>query len=351
LAFINHITQSFPKYKHAQKSIGIYMQNAFDVSVDIKRKIDVMYNRCGIDYRYSCLPDFDESNSPILFKEPIVNIQKRMAQYLTSAVPLCVDACMQIPESITDCTHLITVSCTGMSAPGLDILLLKKLNLNKDIIRTSVNFMGCYAFTHALKIADAFCKSEPNAKVLIVLVELCTVHFQQDYTMENMATSMLFADGCSAVWVSNQQQNSSLKIIKSYGQIQGDSESDMTWNITDEGFKMTLSAYVPDIIADNIEQLLQNALKDSNLQQSQIKHWALHPGGKKIIYEIQKALSLSDDDVAVSRTVLQQFGNMSSVTLPIVLKHFLPTLNKTDYIFACAFGPGLTLESIVLQAC
>jgi predicted naringenin-chalcone synthase len=351
LAYINYITQALPKYKHLQKNIGEYMQSAYQIPDDVRGKVAAMYSRCGIEYRYSCLPDFDTTISPILFNENKVSMQKRMAQYMQCALPLCIDACNKIPENIQDCTHLITVSCTGMSAPGLDVLLVKNLNLNKDIVRTSINFMGCYAFTHALKIADAFCKSDINAKVMIVLVELCTLHFQQEYSMENMATSMLFADGCSAVWVSNNSQNSSLEIIKNYGQIHGDSESDMSWNITDEGFKMTLSAYVPDIIAANIEPLLNNALQNCGLQKHEIKHWALHPGGKKIIQEIQKALQLQDDEVAISKSVLQQFGNMSSVTLPIVIQQFLPTVTTGDFIFACAFGPGLTLESIVLKAC
>jgi predicted naringenin-chalcone synthase len=351
LAYINFITQALPKYKHLQKDIGDYMQRAYQIPDEAKGKVAAMYGRCGIDYRYSCLPDFDINSNPILFNDNKITMQKRMAQFMQSALPLCVEACNKIPENIQDCTHLITVSCTGMSAPGLDILLVKNLKLQKDIVRTSINFMGCYAFAHALKIADAFCKSNSSAKVMIVLVELCTLHFQQDYSLENIATSMLFADGCSAVWVSNKKQSNSFEIIKSYGQIHGDSESDMSWNLTDEGFKMTLSAYVPDIISSNIEPLLQNALQNCNLQKDQIKHWALHPGGKKIIQEIQKALQLNEADVVVSKSVLQQFGNMSSVTLPIVIKHFLPSVSNGDYIFACAFGPGLTLESIILRAC
>jgi predicted naringenin-chalcone synthase len=351
VAYINYITQSFPKFCHTQNDIGEYMQTTYPIPDVNSGKVRAMYSRCGIDKRYSVLPDFDTKQKAILFDKQEILMQDRMQVYDDNACNLGAVACMQIPLDITTCTHLITVSCTGMSAPGLDIQLLKKLNLKPNIVRTSVNFMGCYAFVHALKLADAFCKSDAGAKVLIVLVELCTLHFQQDYSFENVATSMLFADGCSAVWVSNVQQEKSLSIKSFYSEVHGDSEQDMTWNLTDKGFKMTLSAYVPDILADNIQSLLHRAIAKSNLQQSQIKYWAIHPGGKKIIQEIQKALDLQPEDVENSKKVLQQNGNMSSATLPLVINEFNEKQIANQYMFACAFGPGLTMETVLLKTC
>jgi predicted naringenin-chalcone synthase len=351
LAYINYITQAMPAYCHAQNDIGEYMQSAYPIPEADAGKVRAMYSRCGIDKRFSVLPDFDKNKTAILFDKETILMQDRMKVYDDHASHLGAEACKKLPVDTNTCTHLITVSCTGMSAPGLDIQLLKKLQLAKNIVRTSVNFMGCYAFVHALKLADAFCKAEPNAKVLIVLVELCTLHFQQEYSFENVATSMLFADGCSAVWVSNVQQEKSLSIKSFYSEVHGDSEQDMTWNLTDKGFKMTLSAYVPDILADNIQSLLHRAIAKSNLQQSQIKYWAIHPGGKKIVQEIQKALQLQADDVAMSKLILQENGNMSSATLPLVIQKCNENSTANEYMFACAFGPGLTMETVLLETC
>ncbi len=327
------------------------MQSTYPIPEADAGKVRAMYSRCGISQRYSVLPDFSTSDSSVLFNKENILMQDRMAVYEKNAILLAQDACNKIPENITTCTHLITVSCTGMSAPGLDIQLLKKLKLQSNIVRTSVNFMGCYAFVHALKLANAFCKAEPEANVLIVLVELCTLHFQQEYSFENVATSMLFADGCSAVWVSNKQSEKALQINSFYSEVHGNSEQDMTWNLTDLGFKMTLSAYVPEIISQNIKPLLQRAIAKSSLQNLDIAYWAIHPGGKKIIQEIQKALELTADDVAVSKLILQENGNMSSVTLPLVINGFKENQLPNKPMFAVAFGPGLTMETVLFTTC
>jgi predicted naringenin-chalcone synthase len=349
MPYINQITTVLPPNAHQQSAILDYMLEVYPTPDEHLGKIKALYSRCGIDTRYSVLNDFNVAVSErTLYKQSAPLMQHRMAAYMETALPLCTKAVNELEFKQSEITHLITVSCTGMSAPGLDVLLMQALELPANIARTSVNFMGCYAAVHALKMAHAFCATAAEVKVLIVLVEACTLHFQYEYSLENVATSMLFADGAAALLVSNNASEKSLQLNSFYSEVQNSSLQDMTWNLSDVGFKMTLSAYVPDILAANIEGLLHRALQNKKAV-SDIKHWAIHPGGKKIVEEIRKALQLSPEDVHDSLEVLRLHGNMSSVTLAFVLLLKMNKAQSGEDIFACAFGPGLTMETILLS--
>jgi predicted naringenin-chalcone synthase len=349
LSYINKIAQALPKFKHSQSDILQYMIGAYHMPKEFIGKATALYSRSDIDYRFSVLPDFDLGVQPTLFKEANINMQSRMEVYMPNALQLGAQAFKELNIDSKEVTHLITVSCTGMAAPGLDVLLMQQVGLNPNVVRTSVNFMGCYAAVHALKLANAFCALDKNAKVAIVLVELCTLHFQHTFSIENVATSMLFGDGCAAILVSNQASEASVKIKGFYSEIKPSTLQDMTWGLSDTGFLMTLSAYVPDILGANIMPLLNNALNKFNIKKESITNWAIHPGGKKIITEIVKALSISEVDVVISRNVLKEFGNLSSATLPLVIDRHMSMMNKGDIGFGCAFGPGLTMETILFE--
>lgn len=331
------------------------MLEKYDIPSNDIDKIKRLYQQSEIQTRYAAIDDFSKSKDECNFFEidKKTSIEKRMKKFFEIAPTLCKQAIQQcIPNKIkrSDITHLITVSCTGISAPGLDIQLIQLLDLPTTIHRTSVNFMGCYAAIHALKQANAICKSQANAQVLIVDVELCTIHFQDDYTMDNIAASLLFGDGAAAVLVSNEKGIYSIEDF--YSEVALDGYNDMAWNISSTGFLMTLSGYVPSIIASNIEPMLLNSLNKMNIKKNDIQHWAIHPGGKKIISEIEKVLNLSSKDVEISRGVLSDFGNMSSVTILYVLKRMQEQIKApNETIYSVAFGPGLTIESMFLKSC
>ena len=204
------IGTAVPAYCHQQMEIMEFMQKVFAVQEADKRKMRFLYKNCGISQRYSVLPDYSKPIQEWRFYpktenlEPFPSLEQRMAVYNRQAPLLSVDAvrnCLgdtYVPSGIT---HLITVSCTGMSAPGLDLQVMELMEFNKTIFRTSINFMGCYAAIHALKLADAICKSDSYAQVLIVCTELCTLHFQREGTMDNIASSLLFGDGSAAALV------------------------------------------------------------------------------------------------------------------------------------------------------
>lgn len=253
--------------------------------------------------------------------------------------------CLDVPD-LPHITHFITVSCTGMAAPGIDIALVQLLGLPNDIYRTSVNFMGCYGAFHALKIADDICRSNPHAKVLIVCVELCTIHFQPLADEDNLMANLLFADGAAAAVVSNEPKG--LEITAYHSLLAPAGIHDMSWQLSHTGFLMRLTSYIPALLEKHIAPLLHATLGKTGWSRNEVQHWAIHPGGRKIIETIAQELSLTAAETAHSTKVLREYGNMSSATILFVLREMLEQ-EVTGNIFACGFGPGLTMETLLLR--
>jgi predicted naringenin-chalcone synthase len=240
-----------------------------------------------------------------------------------------------------------------MYAPGLDIEMIHALGLRTTVKRTAITFMGCYAAFNALKVADAFCKSERDAKVLIVCAELCSLHFQQEPTEDNLLANALFADGAAAVLVENNPaQGLKLKLSSFHNDLAPEGASDMAWSIGNLGFEMKLSAYVPGIIKQGIARLTRDLLEKISANLNDIKHFAIHPGGRKILEVIEQELGITQANNAAAYHVLKNYGNMSSPTILFVLAEIIRNLsasNKNERILSFAFGPGLTLESMILE--
>jgi predicted naringenin-chalcone synthase len=236
-----------------------------------------------------------------------------------------------------------------MSAPGLDLQITEDLQLSNKVFRTSVNFMGCYAAIHAMKIGKMICDTTPNAKVVIVCTELCTIHFQKHFTLDNAASSLLFGDGSAALLLSNSISSSnSLKLKSFYAEVSYKGKDDMSWQISNTGFLMKLSAYIPQLIQEDIAALVQNALDEGGMEQEDITHWCIHPGGRKILEVIQSKLGLSVEDLSCSKSVLSKYGNMSSPTILFVLKEIMEGIHaRPANICGVAFGPGLTMETFI----
>ena len=238
-----------------------------------------------------------------------------------------------------------------MSAPGLDIELIQALALPPTTHRSSVNFLGCNAAIIALKQADGICNSQPDAKVLVVCTELCTLHFQTIYNQDYLLCNVLFGDGSAAVLLSSQpaeeEPSRNVKITGFDSFCIPDSRNEMAWQLSETGFIMNLTSYVGDLIKNNIKRMLDNV----GIDPQAIDHWAVHPGGKKIVDSFAEAMGLSTTDLAASYQVLKDYGNMSSPTVLFVLKNILDKLGPNPEgknIFAAAFGPGLTVETMQL---
>ena len=359
MAEIISIATALPQYCHRQKDIIDFMAKVYGIDETEKRKLSFLYNHSGIDTRYSVIDDYSQPAKdwdfiPACSEKEFPSLEARMKIFEAEALPLClqaVESCMDgfiLPEKIT---HLITVTCTGMSAPGLDLQLAEALELPPNVFRTSVNFMGCYAAVHALKLAKMICDTNADANVLIADVELCTLHFQKEYTPDNAASSLLFADGAAAVLVSNKKMHKhSLHIDGFHSAVAFKGKRDMVWELSSKGFLMTLSGYIPNIIQEDIELLVQQALQQHGLEKENITHWCIHPGGKKIVDAIQQQLQLANDELCFSRTVLKHYGNMSSPTILFVLKEMMKTIQPQSKVFGVAFGPGLTMETFLASA-
>ena len=212
--------------------------------------------------------------------------------------------------------------------------------------------MGCYAAIHALKIADAFCKADKKANVLIVCTELCTLHFQKEHSVDNMTSSMLFADGAAAVLVSGNEEQEGLTIDNFYSMVSLKGKKDMAWELSSKGFLMTLSSYVAEMIEEDFNVLVKEALTSANLTKNDITQWCIHPGGKRILEAVHKSLGFTNGQLQPCYDVLKNYGNMSSPTVLFVLEKIMNALNKKEKstIFGAAFGPGLTMETFILSA-
>lgn len=338
------------------------MQRVYAMNEVDKRKLKFLYHQSAIDTRYSVVPDYSLNAGEWQFYpatenlDPFPSLELRMKWFNKTAAPLSINAiekCIENKISKEDITHLITVSCTGISAPGLDLQIVEEMGLPSTIFRTSVNFMGCYAAVHGLKLADVFCKNDMNAKVLVVCTELCTLHFQRENTIDNIASSLLFGDGCAALLVTHDnEEKKGLHIKNFYSEVAFRGKKDMSWELSSSGFLMTLSGYVPELIAQDFNMLLTNALQDAKLSKKDISHWCVHPGGKRILSSIEKSIDISSDDLKESYNVLRNYGNMSSPTILFVLKEIMDSLEfnkrKKTNIFGAAFGPGLTMETFIL---
>lgn len=357
---ITAIGTAVPAHQHQQEDILHFMQQVYAMNEVEKRKLKFLYHQSAIDTRYSVLADYSKPAGEWKFYpnteglDPFPDLELRMRWYEKHAAPLSVDAIRNCLEGVLhteEITHLITVSCTGMSAPGLDLQVMDLLDLPRTIQRSSVNFMGCYAAIHALKMADAICKTSVTAKVVIVCTELCTLHFQKEATADTIASSLLFADGAAAVLVTHDS-NAALgyRITDFYSEVIPKGKKDMSWELSGTGFLMTLSGYVPDLIEADFSNLTNKALAQASVQRNEIAHWCIHPGGKRIVEAIQKSLQLQPQQLQHSYDVLRQFGNMSSPTILFVLQRIFKAqqhTGKKQKVFAAAFGPGLTMETFI----
>ncbi|MGZ3912531.1 MAG: type III polyketide synthase [Flavisolibacter sp.] len=349
------IGTAVPAYKHDQMDILQFMQEVYGLDETEKRKIRYLYRQAGIKQRYSVIPDYSAIIKEWEFypqsenMEPFPSLEKRMDVYNKQASLLSIDAIRNGIGGVIEpgeITHLVTISCTGMIAPGLDLQIVELMDLDKEIFRTSINFMGCYAAIHGLKVADFICKSDPGAKVVIVCTELCTLHFQRKPTGDNIASSLLFGDGSAAALITADSfSKEGLHLDEFHSRVIPKGSQDMAWELSSTGFLMSLSGYVPDLIGEDFYNIVETIVEKDNITINDISHWCIHPGGKRILEAIEKSLKLKQHELECSYDVLSEYGNMSSATILFVLKKILDEKTPINKLFGAAFGPGLTVET------
>ncbi len=358
------ITTSSPPYQVNQKKAAEELKKRMAVTPSVARMIDMVGTYSGIDTRFTVIPDADENANSKFYSENgryikpgtsarMIEYEKWSKELGKNAVKLLLEKNNIEPSSIE---KLITISCTGFFAPGLDYFLINEFNLSPAIKRINIGFMGCAASLIGFNSVHETLTSnkETTSNTLLVSVELCSLHLQTEPSKDNILANMIFADGCSAALFSNSsnlKKNNSLKIASTYSVLFENSERFMGWNVGNFGFEMVLSADLPKIISKTAAPALKNYLAQNNLTVNKIKYWAIHPGGKAILDACQNGLELSDEQMLPSRNILKNYGNMSSASILFVLKEILETkqLKPDDYCCAVAFGPGLTMEAVVLR--
>ncbi len=329
-----------------------------------QRLIHAAFDASAIDFRNTVLDDlasFHAGGAPVadsgmLFGDTAGTVLApstgtRNDAYIALAPPLFAAASSQAlteagiaPDEVT---HVVTVSCTGMFAPGPDFRLVKDLGLPLDVERFHIGFMGCAAALPGLRAAAHICAAQPDAVVLVAAAELCTLHIRSSEDPQQIVAASVFADGAAAAIVSARPRRDGPRLeLERFGTVlTSEGESDMVWTIGDQGFDMVLTAEVPRIIGREIREAV-----GSFLGSDAPDAWAVHPGGRSVLDRVESGLSLDPAALAPSRSVLREQGNMSSATILFILRELLhdERLDEGAAIAALAFGPGLTVESALL---
>ena len=314
---------------------------ADQITDDRQRQLfERMADRSGIHHRYTVLDgQHGRMDAASFYAAPAsASTARRMQVYADEAPRLALQAIAGLPH-LGDVTHIVVASCTGFMAPGLDQVIARQLGLARTVERISIGFMGCYAGITALRTAAHVVRSEPGARVLVVTVELCSLHLQHTGDIEALLAMRQFADGAAAVIVSGS--GSGLALFDPLSLTLHESSDLITWTIGDTGFAMHLSGEVPARLVEAlVDPLVAKKIGDPGL----IEGWAVHPGGRSILDAVERGLSLVPGKLDASRAVLREFGNMSSATVLFVLQRLMEQRPTSG--LALAFGPGLAMEGL-----
>ena len=313
-----------------------------------------MAERSGIEHRYSCLapaadPDGRAVDADAFYvRGGFPDTAARMRAFEAHAPALGAAAIerLGLGAERDRISHLLITCCTGFSAPGLDLELVERCCLPSSVERTMIGFMGCYAAINALKLARHIVRSDPAARVLVLNLELCTLHLQETKDIEQILSFLLFGDGCAACLVTAEPEGAALDSFRAL--LVPDTRDLITWTIRESGFDMVLSGQVPAAIRDGLRARTDEILAGSPA--SSIDLWAVHPGGRSVLDAVERAFDLAPAALASSREVLRRYGNMSSATVMFVLDALLRSPIRGAAGCAMSFGPGMVAETMLFRA-
>ena len=348
-AYLNVIATAVPDHDIHDKFVAY----APEILTDVRNRalFKRMAERSEIEHRYSFLkphPDKEALDDNAFYKKSAFpDTAARMRFYQDHAFTLARRALdkLDLAERKDQITHIIVTTCTGFYAPGLDLQIIQHYDLNPDVERTVIGFMGCYAAINALKLARHIVRSQKDAQIVILNLELCTLHLKEADDLQQILSFLIFSDGCAASLVSAKLQG--LELESFYSFVVPNSAEQITWNIGELGFDMMLSGEVPKTISKGLPECVGSMLGSHKIED--IKHWAIHPGGRTVLDAVEKSMALPLDSLKVSRDILRRYGNMSSATVMFVLHEMMKDHGPTGIGCAMAFGPGLTVESMLFQ--
>lgn len=351
------LSSAVPPFEYAQdaiirivreKTLGVNWRDSTE-AIDEEKRIERLFTASGVKRRFSVV-DLDE-----YYRRPR-STGERMAEYQQGAYHLgrrALDSAFKHAHTVRadEVTDLIVVSCTGYSAPGLDVQLARDFGLPSDVRRTVVGHMGCYGALVGLRQGVVAVREYPNATTAVVSVELSTLHFMPTLATEQLTSFALFGDAAAAVILRKNPNLDRPEIVDNYCIADFASADQMAWTITDQGFVMRLSPRVPVTLRHAVGGAVSRMLESHSLTVRDISHWLIHPGGPSILEAIQRQLQLSSEQMALSWRVLADYGNCSSVTVLLMLDALLTAreTNRGEWGIMMAFGPGLTLEMCLLR--
>lgn len=357
------ITTASPPYKVDQAVAATELKKRMAGSPVVSRMIDMAAHHSGISRRFLVIPDGDQHAERKFYSNGsgyiVPDTKTRMDEYERWSKTLAADAVEQILKNTNtdpgEIERIITVSCTGFFAPGLDYYLIERFQIPATVKRTNIGFMGCAAsligFNSVLESMSA--AQHPMGKTLLVSVELCSLHLQTEPSRDNILANMIFADGCAAALFDGSEDEHGLKLLSTSSYLFRKSSEYMGWKIGNFGFEMILSSDLPRLILSEAVPKLRENLAERGIPPENITHWALHPGGRAILDSLQNGLKLTDEQLLPSRTVLRNYGNLSSASILFVLREIRKnsSLKRDELVCAVAFGPGLTMETAILKVC
>lgn len=347
----------------SQQRAASVAQRLFPARPERSRILSILYRWTRVGTRHSVLHDGDEDQagshqnffpawSDAGAHGP--STADRMLGYERLAAPLalaaCRDALAEAAIRPDEVSHLVTVSCSGFSAPGVDIALIKQLGLRSDVARSHIGFMGCHGALNGLRVARSFVEADPRARVLVCAVELCTLHAHYGWDPEQIVANAIFSDGAAALVgaAAGSGGEGALQVAANGSQLMASCEDAMTWRVGDHGFRMTLSARVPDLIREHVRPWIEAWLDANELSIADVGSWAIHPGGPRILEAVGTAIGLSPAALRTSYEVLERYGNMSSPTILFLLAR-LRSQEAERPIVALGFGPGLAIEAAIIR--
>lgn len=360
LAFLGFGT-AVPDHEMTQAEAVSLAAELYGSELEKPQLLRALYRRCGVERRHTVVPHREAlAWSPALDREASAvasatslgpSTRERMQLYAEHAPPLAIDAVSKALERASldprEITHLVTVSCTGFDAPGVDVRLLREFALSPRVERVNVGFMGCHGAINGLRVARGLAATSPDAVVLLCAVELCSLHYHFRWDVERAVGNAIFADGAAAIVARATPQELPWRVVASGSCLIPDSSDLMSWQIGDHGFDMYLSPQVPDAIGQHLRPWMEAWLAEHKLSVADIGSWAVHPGGPRILTAVEEALTLDRRHTDTSREVLRSFGNLSSATVLFILQQ----LHERQAALPCvalAFGPGLVAEAVLI---
>lgn len=352
-----------PEYAIEQPDAARMAQSICGDGFDQQRLLPALYRRTGIRQRHSVLLTRSTNGTPSLQSfypaatdgdDEGPTTADRMKRYEHDAPLLAGEAATEALGEAgcnpRDITHLVTVSCSGFSAPGFDIALIRELGLPRTVARTHIGYMGCHGALNGLRVARSFAEADPSARVLLCAVELCSLHQQYGWKKDQIVANALFADGAAAIVgrAGPPAEPRPWCLTASGSMLLPETEELMSWRVRDHGFEMTLSPRVPDVIRCELEPWLNGWLVEQRLSIETVGSWAVHPGGRRVLDACADVIGLNSTMLDPSREIFAEFGNMSSPTVLFILKSLRDRQAKRPCVML-GFGPGLTIEAALIR--